>query len=87
LIYCSQAIIGLPPYLIELAGLELLGGAVGTYSGPGLGLFRLTQVLQLGCVPVFLAVLLVGAPRRGAASSSGLFVVALIVILGIMFLA
>jgi formate hydrogenlyase subunit 4 len=83
LIYCSQAIIGLSSYLIELAGLELLGGAVGTYSGPSLGLFRLMHVLQLTYVPMFLA----GVPRRDTASSIGLFIVALIIILGIMLLA
>jgi NADH-quinone oxidoreductase subunit H len=55
-----QAKLGVPPFDVAEAEQELAGGALIEYSGPPLGMFKLTRMLLLAALPLFLITLFLG---------------------------
>lgn len=62
-ILCMQAKLTLVPFDMPEAETELTGGAYIEYSGPPLGLFKLTRAMMLFTMPVFLAAVFCGGIR------------------------
>jgi NADH-quinone oxidoreductase subunit H len=65
-IICMQAKLTLVPFDAPEAETELTGGAYIEYSGPPLGMFKLTRAMMLFTMPVFLVVLFCGGIRVDA---------------------
>ncbi|MBN1309196.1 MAG: NADH-quinone oxidoreductase subunit H [Chitinispirillaceae bacterium] len=59
-IVCMQAKLTLVPFDMPEAETELTGGAYVEYSGPPLGIFKLTRAMMLFTMPVFLITVLWG---------------------------
>jgi NADH-quinone oxidoreductase subunit H len=59
-ILCMQAKLTLVPFDMPEAETELTGGAYVEYSGPPLGIFKLTRAMMLFTMPVFLITVLWG---------------------------
>ena len=59
-ILCMQAKLTLVPFDMPEAETELTGGAYIEYSGPPLGIFKLTRAMMLFTMPMFLVVLYCG---------------------------
>lgn len=59
-ILCMQAKLTLIPFDMPEAETELTGGAYVEYSGPPLGIFKLTRAMMLFTLPVFLVTVLWG---------------------------
>ncbi len=59
-IICMQAKLTLVPFDMPEAETELTGGACIEYSGPPLGMFKLTRAMMLFTLPIFLVVLYCG---------------------------
>lgn len=59
-IICIQAKVGNVPFDLSEAETELTGGAYIEYSGPPLGIFKLTRSMMLFVVPMFLVALFCG---------------------------
>lgn len=59
-VLCIQAKLGLVPFDIAEAETELAGGALIEYSGPPLAIFKLTRVMMLFILPLFLVTLFCG---------------------------
>jgi NADH-quinone oxidoreductase subunit H len=57
---CMQAKLGLVPFDIAEAETEINAGPLIEYSGPLLGIFKLTKMMLLVAVPVFLLTLFAG---------------------------
>lgn len=69
-ILCMQAKLTLVPFDMPEAETELTGGAYVEYSGPPLGIFKLTRAMMLFTMPVFLITILWGGiPLRTGALS------------------
>jgi len=66
-IACMQAKLTIVPFDMPEAETELSGGALIEYSGPPLGMFKLTRAMMLFTMPVFLVLLFFG----GAVTGSG----------------
>ncbi len=66
-IACMQAKLTLVPFDMPEAETELSGGVLIEYSGPPLGIFKLTRAMMLFTMPVFLVVLFFG----GAVTATG----------------
>ncbi|MBU1694813.1 MAG: NADH-quinone oxidoreductase subunit H [Verrucomicrobia bacterium] len=62
---CMQAKLTLVPFDAPEAETELTGGAYIEYSGPPLGLFKLTRAMMLFTMPMFLVALYCGGIRFG----------------------
>ena len=67
-VVCMQAKLTLVPFDMPEAETELSGGVFIEYSGPPLGMFKLTRAMMLFTMPVFLLVLFFG----GVVASGGL---------------
>jgi len=85
---CMQAKLALVPFDMAEAETELSGGAMIEYSGPPLAMFKLTRVMMLFTMPVFLVVLfaggaVVGDGWSGALMGTGiwLFLVVIVIVL------
>ena len=83
----AQAKMGLVPFDASEAETELAGGAAIEYSGPPLGLFKLTRVMLLAVVPLLLVTVWCGGIQfdrglpvflRGAGWFVGIIVVAIL---------
>ena len=59
-ILCMQAKLTLVPFDMPEAETELTGGAYVEYSGPPMGLFKLTRAMMLFTMPMFLVAVLCG---------------------------
>ncbi len=59
-IICMQAKLTLVPFDMPEAETELAGGAYIEYSGPPLGMYKLTRAMMLCTMPIFLVVLFCG---------------------------
>jgi NADH-quinone oxidoreductase subunit H len=59
-VLCAQAKLGLVPFDIAEAETELAGGALIEYSGPPLAIFKLTRIMMLFILPLFIIVLFCG---------------------------
>ncbi len=59
-IICMQAKLTLVPFDAPEAETELTGGAYVEYSGPPLGIFKLTRAMMLFTIPIFLAAVFCG---------------------------
>jgi len=59
-ILCMQAKLTLVPFDAPEAETELTGGAYIEYSGPPLGVFKLTRAMMLFTMPIFVVVVLCG---------------------------
>jgi len=59
-ILCMQAKLTLVPFDMPEAETELTGGAYVEYSGPPLGIFKLTRAMMLFTMPIFLITVLWG---------------------------
>ena len=57
---CMQAKLGLVPFDIAEAETEINGGPLIEYSGPLLGLFKLTKMMMLIALPLFLLTIFAG---------------------------
>ncbi|MBT8039477.1 MAG: NADH-quinone oxidoreductase subunit H, partial [Gammaproteobacteria bacterium] len=66
-IACLQAKLTLVPFDMPEAETELTGGVLIEYSGPPLGVFKLTRAMMLFTMPVFLVLLFFG----GAVTAPG----------------
>jgi NADH-quinone oxidoreductase subunit H len=64
-IICMQAKLTLIPFDMPEAETELTGGAYVEYSGPPLGIFKLTRAMMLFTMPMFLIVVLCGGIAFG----------------------
>ena len=53
-IFCMQAKLGLVPFDMSEAETEIMGGVLIEYSGMLLGIFKLTKIMMLVALPVFL---------------------------------
>ena len=72
-IICMQAKLTLIPFDAPEAETELAGGAYVEYSGPLLGIFKLTRAMMLFTMPMFLVTVFCGGiPFRGDWLSLGL---------------
>ena len=60
---CMQAKLTLVPFDMPEAETELTGGAYVEYSGPPLAMFKLTRVMMLFIMPVFLVTVFWGGIR------------------------
>jgi len=83
---CMQAKLALVPFDMAEAETELSGGAIIEYSGPPLAMFKLTRVMMLFTMPVFLVVLfaggaVVGNGWLGALLGTGLWLLLVVVII------
>ncbi|MBN2036927.1 MAG: NADH-quinone oxidoreductase subunit H [Chitinispirillaceae bacterium] len=65
-IICMQAKLTLVPFDMPEAETELTGGAYIEYSGPPLGIFKLTRAMMLFTVPMFLIALFWGGIGFGS---------------------
>ena len=63
---CMQAKLTLVPFDMPEAETELGGGVMIEYSGPPLGMYKLTRAMMLFTMPVFLVVLFFGGLVTGA---------------------
>lgn len=71
---CQQAKLTLTPFDLPDAETEINAGAFMEYSGPGLALFRLTRMMLLFTMPVFLTALFwggIGTTGWGIAAGAG----------------
>lgn len=59
-VVCMQAKLALVPFDAAEAETELAGGAYLEYSGPPLGVFKLTRAMMLATVPIFLVAVFCG---------------------------
>ncbi|MFH1283169.1 MAG: complex I subunit 1 family protein [bacterium] len=57
---CIQAKLGLVPFDMAEAETEIMGGALIEYSGPALGIYKLTKAIALFVLPLFLIVVFLG---------------------------
>ncbi|MDJ0911417.1 MAG: NADH-quinone oxidoreductase subunit H [Woeseiaceae bacterium] len=64
-IACTQAKLTLVPFDMPEAETELSGGVLIEYSGPPLGIFKLTRAMMLFTMPVFLVALFFGGLITG----------------------
>jgi len=85
-IVCMQAKLALVPFDMAEAETELSSGAIIEYSGPPLAMFKLTRVMMLFIMPVFLVVLfaggaVVGNGWLGALSGAGLWLLLVVVVI------
>lgn len=64
-IICMQAKLTLIPFDMPEAETELTGGAYIEYSGPPMGLFKLTRAMMLFTMPMFLVAVLCGGIAFG----------------------
>jgi NADH-quinone oxidoreductase subunit H len=53
-VICMQAKLGLVPFDMSEAETEITGGAMVEYSGPPLAVFKLTRMIMLFTMPMFL---------------------------------
>ena len=60
MILCLQAKMALVPFDQAEAETEVMGGALIEYSGPALGIYKLTKMLMFYAAPMFVVVLLWG---------------------------
>lgn len=60
LVLCTQAKLAIVPFDQGEAELEIAGGALIEYSGPALGIFKLTKMLMLYAVPMFVVAVIWG---------------------------
>ncbi len=65
-IACTQAKLTLAPFDMPEAETELSGGVMIEYSGPPLGMYKLTRAMMLFTMPVFLVALFLGGLVTGA---------------------
>ena len=65
-VMCVQAKLGLVPFDMAEAETEIMGGALIEYSGPPLGLFKLTRFVMLTALPLLVACTLLGGVRFDA---------------------
>ncbi|MBN1270232.1 MAG: NADH-quinone oxidoreductase subunit H [Kiritimatiellae bacterium] len=65
-IICMQAKLTLVPFDMPEAETELTGGAYIEYSGPPLGMFKLTRAMMLFTMPMFLVAVFCGGIRFDA---------------------
>ncbi|MBN1794465.1 MAG: NADH-quinone oxidoreductase subunit H [Candidatus Omnitrophica bacterium] len=63
---CMQAKLGLVPFDIAEAETEIMGGPLVEYSGAPLGFFRLSKLMMLFAMPVFLITVFWGGIAPGA---------------------
>lgn len=72
LVLCTQAKLAIVPFDQAEAELEIAGGALIEYSGPALGIYKLTKMLMLYVVPIFVVAMIWGG--FGDASAAGIAV-------------
>ena len=85
LLLCIQAKLGFLPFDISEADTELIGGPLAEYSGVGLALFKLSRAMMFFFLPVFMVLVLTGAPQLGLLSILG-FLVKLLIVLVLLIL-
>ncbi|MFH1022730.1 MAG: complex I subunit 1 family protein [Planctomycetota bacterium] len=86
-IICAQAKLALVPFDMSEAETELTGGALIEYSGPPLGLFKLTRAMMLFTIPVFLVAVFwggMGSPLGGKGVALGLGKCVLLVVIAVL---
>lgn len=71
LILSMQAKLGLVPFDQPEAEQELMGGILTEYSGPPLALIKLTRMMLLAVLPLFIIMLLMGGVRLDVWSLAG----------------
>lgn len=69
-VFSAQAKMGLVPFDLAEAETEIMGGALIEYSGPALGLYRLTRFVMMVAVPLLLVALFLGGVRFDAGPSA-----------------
>jgi len=59
-ILCAHAKLGLVPFDMAEAETEIMGGALVEYSGPALGIYRITKTAAMFVLPLFVVILFMG---------------------------
>lgn len=59
-VLCVHAKLGLVPFDMAEAETEIMGGAIVEYSGPALGIYKLTKMIALFALPLFLVITFLG---------------------------
>jgi len=67
LLLSAQAKLGLVPFDIPEADQELMGGIITEYSGPPLAVIKMTKMMLLAVMPLFIIALLMGGIRPDGA--------------------
>jgi len=60
LLLATQAKLGLVPFDIPEADQELMGGIITEYSGPPLAVIKITKMMLMAIMPLFIVILLLG---------------------------
>jgi NADH-quinone oxidoreductase subunit H len=83
---CIQAKLTLVPFDLPEAETELMGGSALEYSGPPLGMLKLTRMLLLAVAPIYLATLFLGGLGDWPVASWLLFALKYVIVLVLIVL-